>query len=150
MMTNTTTLTLEQALNQQVANFSILYVKIHNYHWYVKGEQFFTLHAKFEELYNDVTQKTDEIAERLLAIKGRPSATLKEYLEIATVAEAAGKEDARGMVQSLIHDFSAVSKELHDTINLAESAGDHPTADMLIAMQADLDKHVWMLESYLG
>lgn len=57
MMTNTTTLTLEQALNQQVANFSILYVKIHNYHWYVKGEQFFTLHAKFEELYNDVTQK---------------------------------------------------------------------------------------------
>lgn len=145
-----TTITLEQVLNQQVANFSILYVKIHNYHWYVKGEQFFTLHAKFEELYNDITQKADDIAERLLTIKGRSAATIKEYLEIGTVAEATGKEDARGMVQSLIHDFSVVSKELQDGIRLAEDAGDHPTADMLIGMQADLDKHVWMLESYLG
>ncbi|MEC0178760.1 DNA starvation/stationary phase protection protein [Paenibacillus favisporus] len=145
-----TTITLEQVLNQQVANFSILYVKIHNYHWYVKGEQFFTLHAKFEELYNDITQKVDDIAERLLTIKGRPAATIKEYLEIGTVAEATGKEDARGMVQSLIHDFSVVSKELQDGIRLAEDVGDHPTADMLIGIQADLDKHVWMLESYLG
>ncbi|WP_145949169.1 Dps family protein [Paenibacillus sp. Y412MC10] len=145
-----TTITLEQVLNQQVANFSILYVKIHNYHWYVKGEQFFTLHAKFEELYNDITQKADDIAERLLTIKGRPAATIKEYLEIGTVAEATGKEDARGMVQSLIHDFSVVSKELQDGIRLAEDVGDHPTADMLIGIQADLDKHVWMLESYLG
>lgn len=48
---------LEQVLNEQVANLNVLYVKIHNYHWYVKGENFFTLHVKFEELYNDVTEK---------------------------------------------------------------------------------------------
>ncbi len=44
---------LTESLNTQVANFSVLYMKLHNYHWYVKGENFFTLHVKFEELYTE-------------------------------------------------------------------------------------------------
>lgn len=146
----TKTSTLEQILNQQVANLNVLYVKIHNYHWYVKGEHFFTLHVKFEELYNDITLKMDEVAERLLTIKGSPSATLKEYLEIATIQEASGKEDQRKMVQTLIEDFATVGEEMHGGIHLAEDAGDHPTADMLIKIKSDLEKHMWMLRSYLG
>ncbi|KAF6610761.1 DNA starvation/stationary phase protection protein, partial [Paenibacillus sp. EKM208P] len=74
---NTQTKSVEELLNRQVANLNVLYVKIHNYHWYVKGSSFYTLHVKFEELYNEVTLKMDEIAERLLALKGSPSATLK-------------------------------------------------------------------------
>lgn len=31
---------VEQVLNRQVANLNVLYVKIHNYHWYVKGPNF--------------------------------------------------------------------------------------------------------------
>ncbi|MCJ8015273.1 DNA starvation/stationary phase protection protein [Paenibacillus sp. KQZ6P-2] len=144
------TMTLEQILNQQVANLNILYVKLHNYHWYVKGEHFFTLHAKFEELYDDINLKMDEVAERLLTIKGSPAATMKEYLELATIQEASGKEDARKMVQTLIEDFASVSEELHEGVHLAEEAGDHPTADLFITIKNDLEKHMWMLRSYLG
>ncbi|MEC0368859.1 DNA starvation/stationary phase protection protein [Paenibacillus chibensis] len=144
------TATLEQILNQQVANLNVLYVKIHNFHWYVKGEHFFTLHVKFEELYNDITLKMDEVAERLLTIKGSPAATMKEYLELATVQEASGKEDARKMVQTLIEDFATVSEEMHEGIHLAEEAGDHPTGDLFIKIKNDLEKHMWMLRSYLG
>lgn len=86
------TASLEQVLNRQVANLNVLYVKVHNFHWYVKGEQFFALHVKFEELYNDITLKMDEVAERLLSIKGSPAATMKEYLEIATIQEATAKK----------------------------------------------------------
>lgn len=142
--------TLEQALNQQVANFNVLYVKLHNFHWYVKGEQFVTLHVKFEELYNDVTLKMDEVAERLLTIKGSPAGTMKEYLELATIQEAQGKEDGRKMVQTIIEDFATVAEELHEGITLAEDAKDHPTGDMLIKIKGDLEKHMWMLRSMLG
>ena len=83
----------------------MLYVKIHNYHWYVKGPNFFTLHVKFEEFYNEITVQMDEIAERLLTLKGSPAATMKEYLELASIQEASGKEDANAMVQNLIEDF---------------------------------------------
>ncbi|BCG58434.1 MULTISPECIES: Dps family protein [Paenibacillus] len=141
---------IEQVLNRQVANLNVLYVKIHNFHWYVKGEQFFSLHVKFEELYDEVTVKMDEVAERLLSIKGTPAATLKEYLEIATIQEATGKEDTRAMVQSLIEDFTTVAEELTEGIELAEEGSDHPTADLFIKIRSDFEKHAWMLRSYLG
>ncbi|CQR54586.1 Dps family protein [Paenibacillus riograndensis] len=145
-----TTTSLEQVLNREVANLNVLYVKIHNYHWYVKGEQFFSLHVKFEELYDDVTLKMDEVAERLLSIKGSPAATMKEYLELATIQEATGKEDTRGMVQTLIEDFATVAEELTEGIELAEQVSDQPTADLFIKIRSDLEKNQWMLRSFLG
>ncbi|AWV32670.1 DNA starvation/stationary phase protection protein [Paenibacillus sp. FSL H7-0716] len=144
------TTSLEQIMNRQVANLNVLYVKIHNFHWYVKGEQFFSLHVKFEELYNEVTLQMDEVAERLLTIKGSPAATLKEYLELATIQEATGKEDTRGMVQSLIEDFATISEELTEGIELAEETKDQPTSDMFIKIRSDLEKHQWMLRSFLS
>lgn len=141
---------VEQVLNRQVANLNVLYVKIHNYHWYVKGPNFFTLHVKFEEFYNEITVQMDEIAERLLTLKGSPAATMKEYLEMASIQEASGKEDANTMVQNLIEDFATLSNEYQEGIDLADAAEDQPTADMLTGFKADLEKHMWMLRAYLG
>jgi starvation-inducible DNA-binding protein len=142
--------TLEQVLNQQVANLNVLYVKVHNYHWYVRGEKFFTLHVKFEEIYNDITLKMDEVAERLLTIKGSPVATMKEFLDITTIQEAKGNEDAGKMVQNLIEDLATVSEEILEGIQLAEQATDHVTADILTGIKGDFEKHMWMLRSLLG
>lgn len=144
------TTTLEQIMNREVANLNVLYVKIHNFHWYVKGEHFFSLHVKFEELYNEVTLHMDEVAERLLSIKGSPAATMKEYLELSTIQEATGKEDTRGMIQSLIEDFATIGEELTEGIELAENLKDQPTADLFIKIRSSLEKHQWMLRSYLG
>ena len=141
---------VEQMLNQQVANLNVLYVKLHNYHWYVSGEQFFSLHAKFEEMYDEVTLKMDEVAERMLAIKGKPAATMKEYLELATIQEASGNEDTRGMVQQLVEDFATLAEELQEGIEMAEKAEDMPTADMLTGFKTDFEKHMWMLRAYMG
>ncbi|MEW4429432.1 Dps family protein [Paenibacillus pabuli] len=141
---------VEQVLNRQVANLNVLYVKIHNYHWYVKGANFFTLHVKFEEFYNEVTVQMDEIAERILTLKGSPAATMKEYLELSSIQEAAGGEDAKTMVQNLIEDFATLSNEYQEGIEVAEAAEDQPTSDMLTGFKADLEKHMWMLRSFLG
>ncbi|NCA96370.1 MAG: DNA starvation/stationary phase protection protein, partial [Methanomicrobia archaeon] len=43
---------LHTLLDLQVANFSVLFTKLHHFHWFVEGPQFFALHAKFEELYD--------------------------------------------------------------------------------------------------
>lgn len=141
---------LDTVLNKQIANWSVLYMKLHNYHWYVKGEQFFTLHAKFEEFYNEAGLHVDELAERLLAIGGSPVATMKECLEISSVQEASGKESATEMVQSIINDFSIIIGELKEGMSLAEEANDETTGDMLLAIHSGLEKHVWMLKAFLG
>lgn len=141
---------LEELLNRQVANMGVLYVKLHNYHWYVKGPDFFTLHAKFEELYNEVTLKMDAVAERLLTMKSSPVATMKEYMSLSSLHEASGVADAKTMVQTLIEDFATVCEELQEGIKLAEKTEDQSSADMLTGFKADFEKHMWMLRSYLG
>ncbi len=152
MMTNTVTYSiyLTKTLNQQVANFSVLYMKLHNYHWYVKGENFFTLHVKFEELYTEVALHLDTIAERMLALGSVPTATLKEHLEMATIKEATGEENAEQMVEALSEDMETIMKELKIGITLAEDQRDQPTADMLTAIHTSFEKHRWMLSAYLG
>lgn len=137
-------------LNKQVADWNVLFVKLHNYHWYVKGESFFTLHTKFEEFYNEAALHIDEIAERILALQSEPVASMKEYLEVSSVQEATGKEDAKEMVQSIIDDFAAMIEELKAGVEVAQEANDETTAGMLTDIHTDLEKHVWMLTAFLG
>ncbi|MED3563134.1 Dps family protein [Bacillus xiapuensis] len=141
---------LVSVLNKQIANWSVLYMKLHNYHWYVKGSNFFTLHEKFEEFYNEAGVHVDELAERLLAIGGNPVATMKECLELSSIQEANDNESAEAMVQSIINDFSIIIGELKEGMNLAGEVSDETTGDMLLAIHSGLEKHVWMLQAFLG
>ncbi|OBR66253.1 DNA starvation/stationary phase protection protein [Paenibacillus oryzae] len=143
-------MTIQQHLNRQIANWSILYIKLHNYHWYVKGSQFFTLHEKFQEFYEEAALHVDEIAERLLAVKGQPLAKMSDYLEASSIKEAGGNETAVEMVDQLIHDFSVIIEELKAGMAAAQEAGDETTADMLLAIHTTLEKHVWMLSAFNG
>lgn len=137
------------ALNKQVANWTVLYTKLHNYHWNVKGPHFFTLHPKFEELYNEASQYIDELAERVLTLGGTPVATLSGCLREASIADATGTETAEQMVESLIRDFSLIIDELKQAMDTAEQTGDEETADMLLAIRRSLEKHNWMLKAFL-
>ncbi|MCM3635822.1 MULTISPECIES: Dps family protein [Paenibacillus] len=140
--------TIQQQLNRQIANWSVLYVKLHNYHWYVKGTQFFTLHEKFQELYEEAALHIDELAERLLAVKGQPLAKMVDYLENSSVKEALGNETATEMVSQLIKDYTLIIGELKEGMEVAQQAGDETTADMLLAIHTSLEKHVWMLSAF--
>lgn len=141
---------LIEIVNKQVANWSVLYIKLHNYHWYVKGSQFFTLHVKFEELYNEAAVHIDELAERLLAISGQPVATMKEILEMSSIQEANGNENAEEMVANISNDFSILTGELKEGMKVAADADDETTGDMLLSIHQGLEKHIWMLQSFLG
>lgn len=141
---------LVELVNQEIANLSVLYTKLHNYHWYVDGPHFFSLHVKLEELYNEVTVYMDELAERLLALGAKPVATLKEHLTLTTLKEATGKEETETMIQTTISDFKQLSQEFSKAIHLAEENGDQVTGDMFVGIQKSFDKHTWMLRAYLG
>lgn len=137
-------------LNELVSTYSVLYTKLHNYHWYVTGPSFFTLHEKFEELYNEITANLDEVAERILTKGGKPVATLKEHLELSRVQEASGSEKSEEMVQTIIDDFQSTMKLIKEAMEEAANQGDDRTEDMLNATFQSLEKHTWMLSAFLG
>lgn len=136
-------------LNQQVANWTVAYTKLHNFHWYVKGPNFFSLHEKFEELYNEASQYVDDLPERILAIGGNPVGTLKESLEISIVDEAGKNYSAEQMVEAFSNDLTHISEQLVKSIEVAGEAGDDVSEDMFIGMKNSVDKHNWMFKSYL-
>lgn len=142
-------MTLEQVMNQQLANWNVLYTKLHRFHWYVKGPHFFTLHEKFEELYEEAAATIDELAERLLITGGKPVSTLKEYIQYATIEESTENLTAEEMVQTIINDFSLIVSELNSGKEAAEHENDEVTSDMFTELIEKLSKHNWMLTSFL-
>ncbi|GAB7389047.1 Dps family protein [Bacillaceae bacterium] len=150
MATATATETIADVLNRQIANWSVLYVKLHNYHWFVTGDHFYELHAKFEELYDEAAAYIDELAERLLALNGKPVATMREFLQQAAITEATGNETPQQMVQNIANDFRTMIDDLKRGIKTANENHDDSTADMLTGMRTKMEKHLWMLNAFLG
>lgn len=139
-------------LNTVVATQGQFYIRLHQFHWYVKGSHFFTLHEKFEELYDETTENLDEVAERLLAIGGEPYATLQEFIDHSVIEEKVEDKNLSQdeMVEAVVADLETITNSLQEGIKLTEEHGDDPSNDMLIAMKEGVDKHIWMLKGYLG
>ena len=78
---------LNNALNTYIANIGVGYIKLHNLHWNVVGPQFKAVHEYLESLYDAFADVLDETAELLKIAGAQPVASLKGYLEIATIKE---------------------------------------------------------------
>ncbi|WP_373896084.1 Dps family protein [Virgibacillus natechei] len=135
-------------LNQLVSNYFVMYVKLHRYHWFVQGRHFFQLHEMFEEMYQTFADDLDEIAERILMIDGKPLATMSKFLKETTLNEANADDKEDEMIAQLVQDYEQIISEIKDGIDLAEEEKDEPTIDMLISLEAKLEKYVWMLKAY--
>jgi len=137
---------LHNFLNERIADFAVMYIKLHRFHWFVEGPDFYPHHAKFQELYEETTELFDEFAERLLAIGGAPVATLKKYLELTKICEEGNEVTPKAIYTTLIKDYTTMAEELKKGIEIAQSAGDEVTADMCIGTVNTLEKHVWMFK----
>ncbi len=138
-------------LNRTVANLHLLYVKLHNYHWNVKGEQFFNIHRVTEEYYNYVAEQYDELAERILQLGGKPFSTVKEYLEHASIRDEVKTHfTAREVLEGLENDFRQLLGDFQEISRLAGEAGDVPTANIADENIQWLEKVLWMIAASRG
>lgn len=139
-------------LNTVVATQGQFYIRLHQFHWYVKGSHFFALHEKFEELYDAVTINLDVVAERLLAIGGEPYSTLQEFIDHSVIEENIDDKNLSqdDMVKAVVKDLETIAASLQEGAKLTDEHEDFPSNDMLISMKEDVDKHIWMLKAYLG
>lgn len=144
--------TVGTVLNELVANQGVFYVKLHQYHWYVTGSDFYTLHDKFEELYNDATEYFDAFAERLVSIGEKPYSTLAEFIEHASIDEQPYNDHIPGhkMVENVIHDFEQIKEIALQGIELAGEANDPVSEDMFIDYVDYIDKTNWMLNAFIN
>jgi len=135
-------------LNKLLSNYHVYYQNLRNFHWNIKGENFFDLHNQFEDLYNDARLKIDEIAERILTLRHRPVSRFSEYLEIGSVPEAEMLEDDREMVITILKNHQELIKNLRSVIEGAGKVSDEGTIDMAGSFLENLEKKSWMLDAW--
>ena len=135
-------------LSMLLANLQVHYTNLRNLHWNVKGKGFFVLHEKYEELYNDVAGKIDEVAERMLQLDATPEHRFSVYLKQAQVAEidvvSYGKQGL-GYVIDVLKVLIAQEREI---LSSASQAGDEVTVSMMSDYLKEQEKLAWMLAAW--
>ena len=140
---------LEQTLNEFLADLNVFYRKLQNYHWNAQGKDFFRTHEKLEELYNEVNESIDEIAEHILILGGQPLGTLKDYLAISTIQEAENKKvKSDEIYRNLITDFETLLKKSTEIKEEADKENDYATSALIDNYILNYGKHLWMLRHW--
>jgi starvation-inducible DNA-binding protein len=141
---------ITQSLNKLLANYHVHYQKLRNFHWNVTGGNFFDLHEKFEELYNEAFANIDLIAERIRVFGMTPYSLMKDYLEHSDIEEVGTSLSSKEMVKEVLKDFQILVDNMNECAEKVADLGDIATEDMLIAFIKSVELHHWMLTSFIN
>jgi starvation-inducible DNA-binding protein len=141
---------LSGKLNELLANYQIFYINSRGFHWNIKGDKFFELHAKFEELYNDLFIKIDEIAERILTLGHTPLHSYEDYLIHASIGAAKDISNGNECVQSVLDSYSTILPIQRELLDLSGATGDEGTNALMSDYIREQEKLVWMYTAFLS
>ncbi|WP_047444663.1 Dps family protein [Alistipes sp. ZOR0009] len=141
---------LAGGLNELLASYQIFYQNLRGFHWNIRGEKFFELHLKFEELYNDAILKIDEVAERILTLGNTPLHSYSDYIKTSFIAEAKNLSDAKSTLDTTLNNFQTLLIKQRELLKVAQEAGDEGSVTLLSDYISQQEKTVWMLSAYLN
>ena len=141
---------LEQDLNVLLASTFGMALKAQNYHWNVMGIEFYQLHELYEEIYDDLYEHVDIIAEAIRSMGNFPAGSLMEYVELSEIAEDDDVvSDSFIQVNNLVKANDVVIRIIKIAMTSAKEEGAEDILDLLVNRLRQHKKHGWMLNSLL-
>ena len=140
---------LSERLNQLLADYQLFYQNLRGLHWNIKGKDFFELHLKFEEFYNDAIIKIDEIAERILTLEETPLHTFSDYLKKTKLIEEKNVSHGTEGIKIVVSNLSSIIALEREILSLAEGSEDEGTISLMSDYISQTEKTLWMLNAYL-
>jgi starvation-inducible DNA-binding protein len=141
---------LAEKLNKLLADYMMFYQNTRGLHWNIKGEKFFELHLKFEELYTNLLLKVDEVAERILTLGETPLHTFDDYKNTAKIKSVNNLSDGKQGVQTILEAFEIIIVRQRELLKLSADANDEGTNALMSDYIREQEKLVWMYSSYLN
>ena len=141
---------IAEKLNVLLANYSIFYQNTRGAHWNIKGNDFFTLHLKFEELYDGLVLKIDEIAERILTLGYHPHHNFSDYQKLSTIQESKEVSDGNKCILNILESFKTIIDIQRDLLEITDKARDEGTNAQMSGYITEQEKLVWMYNAYLS
>lgn len=140
---------LVDVLKLVLANNFTLYLKAQYFHWNIEGSDFLQYHDFLGELYKDVHQSVDAIAELIRTQDAYAPGTLTRLRELSTIDESDVVPDARTMLSVLMEDNKTVIASLSAAYQVAEENKQLGISNYLQDRIQAHEKHDWMLRSIL-
>jgi starvation-inducible DNA-binding protein len=141
---------LADLLNDLLANYSTFYQNVRGYHWNIKGDKFFELHLKFEELYNNLFIKIDEVAERILTLGHAPRHKFTDYLKESSIQESNKVTDGNISVGEILAAFKVLLTKQRHILVLSAEIDDEGTNAQMSDYIREQEKLVWMYSAFLN
>jgi len=130
-----------------LASTFAFYLKVQNFHWNIEGPNFNQYHDFLGELYTEIWESVDEIAEHIRALDVYVPASLSRYSQLTVIDDQINIPTALKMFSELQLDNQKLKAEITKAYRLAESANELGLSNFL---QGRLDihaKHGWMLRA---
>ena len=137
-----------EKLNILLAHAQLFYMNTKGLHWNIKGEKFFELHVKFEELYTDLNLKVDEISERILTLEGAPLHSFTDYLKKSKIKEVTNVTEASKATEVVMESLSTLVKIEREILSISDKANDEGTSALMSDYIRQQEKLMWMYSAY--
>ena len=133
-------------LNVFLSDLNVFYRKLQNYHWNIYGKDFFVVHEKLEEYYDEINEQVDEIAEHILMLGGIPLGTMQDYLNNTCIVEAKNEKikDCE-IYDNIIKDYETLNKKVIQIKEEADNKKQYATSSLMDNYISSYIKHLWML-----
>lgn len=141
---------LAKELNILLSSFQLHYQNLRGLHWNIKGDKFFELHLKYEELYDRSQIIIDEIAERILTLGGTPFHTFSDYLKHSSIKEVKQISDGKSGMKYVLEAQQTLLSLERKILKLTDSAEDEGTNSLISDLIAEKEKQSWMFRSWLA
>ena len=141
---------LSAKLNVLLADYMLFYQNTRGLHWNIKGEKFFELHLKFEELYTNLLLKVDEVAERILTLGATPLHTFEDYISSSSLKSGKNISSPREAVKLILDSFQTLLIKQRALLDLSSEANDEGTNALMSDYIREQEKFVWMYSAYLN
>jgi starvation-inducible DNA-binding protein len=126
-----------------------LYLKSHNYHWNIEGNNFPQYHDFLNNFYNEVFLQNDLIAEHIRYLDAYAPGSFSRFMELSAVEDSTTVPDPLTMMITLKNDNDKYIVQLRAGIILAEQADEPAVSNFLQELLGAQQKKAWMLRSII-
>ncbi|RDU65859.1 DNA starvation/stationary phase protection protein [Helicobacter didelphidarum] len=138
-------------LKQLQADSLVFFMKVHNFHWNVKGKDFPQVHSATEKIYEEFAEIFDDLAERIIQLGEIPCVTLKEALGVAKIKEESKSDfKSKEVLEAILEDYKYFLSKFQKLSKTASSKDDVTTQGYADSQIAHLEKAIWMLKAQLA
>ncbi|AXP08887.1 DNA starvation/stationary phase protection protein [Campylobacter hepaticus] len=143
-------MSVTKQLLQIQADAHHLWVQFHNYHWNVKGLQFFSIHEYTEKAYEEMAELFDSCAERVLQL-GEKAITCQKVLIENAKSPKVQKDyfTPIEVIEFIKQDYEYLLTEFKKLNEVAEKENDTTTAAFAQENIAKYEKNLWMIGATL-